>query len=170
MICERVASQLQKCYQCLNPRYISQGKEALANQIYNHCRHLSKLKNKRKSSGGSLDGATFHSFNKRQNCGVEQERDLPSELPDGETKDSQEKTRLSLKEIHASGCYNGKEVKRLMALTYVTQRAAINKKLRMDQLLEQWPFFGNVSSFALINCTVHSIVKYINLVYLYLDK
>lgn len=148
-MCEDVAAQVQSTFKSLSPRFCLQGKVYLWNQIYNCARHLLKLKKKSTAQSAAVrkSGAVLHNFNKRQDCGLNPERDLPDALPNGETKQTLEQKRLKLVSMKETSTYKPKEVLSLIKETYVRQRTLINLKVTMDKIWIQLPYFGRVRDF-----------------------
>ncbi|KAI7810828.1 hypothetical protein IRJ41_007022 [Triplophysa rosa] len=68
--------------------------------------------------------------------------DLKS-LPLGETPDSQRQKKEQLKMMFQQNDTNTDEVKRLMKLTFYTQRKQVNQGDNIKCLLEEWPFWFN---------------------------
>ena len=151
---QRVAAQLQNEFPALSTRFNPESTLDLGNQIFNHWRHLDKLKRKRTADPlpPIEGGVEFHNFNKRQRCGINPDRDIPLELPSGETKETQKEKKELMISKHRAGSCNSKEISKLMEATYVSQRATINKKVTLDKLLIEWPFFGRVRILILHLC------------------
>lgn len=61
-------------------------------------------------------------------------------LPIGETPESQQEHQEKLKIMFQQTDVNPDEVKRLMKLTFYTQRKKINQGQNIKNLLEEWPF------------------------------
>jgi len=126
----------------------------LSNSIYNHIRYI-KAENKRKPpSSNLLDTPTttkVRRFSKSHNYGLDESRDLPNELQDGETPETQEAKRSLMVEMDSSGeAVNLTSVKKMMMETYSSQRKDIHERLIMEKLLQRWPFIGRVCFLSLL--------------------
>lgn len=132
--------------------------EKLADQIYNRWKYLKRLSLQATAQKQKDQGITsvLLKFNPKQNFGIDPELDLPSEYPAGEDAKTQLKKKETLIQMYKSGSINSKEVYKLMKATYVSQRISINEGLNMDQLLQEWPFFGKVRN---SNIILHSSVE-----------
>ncbi|XP_034149423.1 uncharacterized protein LOC109615597 [Esox lucius] len=62
-------------------------------------------------------------------------------LPCGETLESQQETTEKLKRMSQQSDANPEEVKRLMKMTFYTQRKQVNQGKNIKYLLEEWPFW-----------------------------
>ncbi|XP_034233347.1 uncharacterized protein LOC117640668 [Thrips palmi] len=114
---------------------------SLSEQIRNRVRYCQKLK-KKNSKSKTLPPLQLHPFSKRQCHGLASERDLPTDFPDGETKESQENKRLQMVKMFETCEVNKKLLRTLMDQTYVAQRLTINALNNMQRILKDWPFIG----------------------------
>lgn len=120
--------------------------EKLADQIYNRWKYLKRLSLQTTAQKQKDQGITsvLFKFNPKQNFGIDPELDLPSEYPVGENTKTQLEKKDKLIQMYNSGSIRSKEVLNLMKSTYVSQRISVNEGKNMDQLLQEWPFFGKV--------------------------
>lgn len=120
----------------------------LSTTIFNHWKYQyrkdTKVVSQRKETLNINPSGSNISFSKRENFGIDAELDMPSSFPEGETRDAQVLKQTKLKEMHRSGESTAKDVHKLMADTYVLQRFSVNAKQNMEQILNNWPFFGKV--------------------------
>lgn len=141
-LCAKVAKLLlDKFGKALKGCGVTKGLDlpSLTDQILNRVRYCQKCK--KRTAKTQLD---LQTFTKRQCHGLEPSRDLPTDFPDGETKESIEDKRLELIEMHETGIVNKKQLKKLMDETYVAQRLTINLMKNMDLILKEWPYIGKV--------------------------
>lgn len=134
--------------------------ENLCNSIVNHIRYMQSLERerKRKLLGDAAVGRKrkkSDNFSRAQNFALCPNRDLPSELPQGETKQTQEAKRIVLVEMNSQGQRELAAISKIMSETYVTIRMDINKKMRIEALLKRWPFIGMVMNFLSCTLTAH---------------
>ena len=97
------------------------------------------------ASGILMPAHELRKYSKRQCYGLDPQRDLCSEYPPGETRESQERKQKLLVDMSKSGEVIWKDVLKLMKDTYASQRATINSLTHMEDILDAWPFFGKVS-------------------------
>lgn len=122
--------------------------EVLKNSIMCHVKYIQSENRRRKSNqSNSEDSGTpkVARFTKSQNYALPEDRDLPNELQDGETPETQEAKRKIMVDMDSTGeAVNFASVKKLMMETYCSQRKDIHRRLIMEKLLKNWPFIGNV--------------------------
>lgn len=132
---------------------LSDASISLKDEIIKHARYTIQCerdaRRKRLGEPAGKKRRKCDNFTKAQNFGLDASRDLPEDLPLGETNQSQEEKRKGLVEINSSGeSFDIQKVLALMKGTYVWQRIDINKKMSMETLLKRWPFIGLVMRLA----------------------
>lgn len=133
---------------------INEASEVLCNSILGHIRYVKETERTRRkrrvqSAGANSDdednpNLKLNKMSAAECYALESDRDLPNNLPLGETPEKQETSRLFLVRMSNESNVNMVSVKKIMEETYYSQRVDINSSLNMEQLLERWPFLGEV--------------------------
>ncbi|XP_046417817.1 uncharacterized protein LOC124178463 [Neodiprion fabricii] len=109
---------------------------------------MKKLDNKRKSlveddpDDPAEKKASRKRFSVRENFGINKDMDLPNELPEDETVDSQKEKQKRMQQMAETGEIDMRLVIQFMIKTYPSQRASIAQGLNMEDIIKLWPFIG----------------------------
>lgn len=121
----------------------------LKGSVISHIRYLQNLERQkeRERLGKDPQAPKRKSDNstKAESYGLDPKRDLPDELPLGETTVSQEEKCKVLQEMSDQGVELNANIVSLMKMTYTTQRVDIKNRIPMDDFIKRWPYFGMVS-------------------------
>jgi len=121
---------------------IQEATETLTNSLMGHIQYINSETRK---TGTTASAKRRKRFFKAENYGLDFNRDLPNDLPDGETPETQESKRALMVTAYNSGDPpNWPSIKKMMDETYCGQRHDVHERLSMEVFLKRWPFIGKV--------------------------